>query len=359
MENKTKNTVIGITCIVAIIVLVTSLTFGIVHGLDWQGITKNEDETIESDTTTTGYVNIGFNEQSTNNGMILSHGEAKSASANGTSYTLIATVVPDDSNNKLVDWSLSWLYSTADFEMQNNVYEFIELIVEEDGSNEVEINIIEAFPNHPIVIKATTRQGGFYATCLARYVGFAESMTMDLTPLYDGDILANATTTLDIDFDNYFGVVTDEYVCDYAMFDVTIEAVGSFTAHHIYSSSATNISNDVEVSLSSIANHSTITASVVDGKLVLAATNPITSYVLDRSVGGFTPTLNPNLKVAPDLNGTGLGSIIDITSYKSGAENCYWNITITDTVGGYSTTIQVGIYSDITGVSMSDTEILF
>ena len=359
MENKTKNIVIGITCIVAIIVLVTSLTFGIVQGLDWQEITKNEDETIESDTTTTGCVNFDFNEQTTNNGMILSYGEAKSASGNDTSYTLVATVVPDDSNNKLVDWSLSWLYSTGDFEKQNNVYDFIEMIVENDGSNEAEINIIEAFPNHPIVIKATTRQGGFYATCLARYIGFAESMIVDLTPLYDGDILANATTTFDIDFDKYFGVVTDEYITDFAMFEVTVEAVGSFTAKHVYTTSVTNIVNDVEVSLSAIADHSTITANVVDGKLVLTATNPITSYLLDRSVGGFTPTLNPNLKVAPDLNGTGLGSIVDITSYKSGAENCYWNITITDTVGGYSTTIQVGIYSDITGVSMSDTEILF
>ena len=356
MENKTKNTVVGITCIVAIIVLVTSLTFGIVHGLDWQGITKNEDETIESDTTTTGCVNFDFNEQATNNGMILSYGEAKSASANDTSYTLIATVVPDDSNNKLVDWSLSWLYSTEEFEKQNNVYDFIEMIVEEDGSNEAEINIIEAFPNHPIVIKATTRQGGFYATCLARYIGFAESMTVDLTPLYDGDILANATTTFDIDFDNYFGVVTDEYITDYAMFEVTVEAVGSFTCKRVYSSSVTNTVSEVQVSLSAIADHSTINATVENGKLVLTATNPITSFVRDLSIGGITP----DLRVAPDLGGgTILGSIIDITSYKSGAENCYWNITITDTVGGYSTTIQVGIYSDITGVSISDTEILF
>lgn len=356
MENKTKNTVVGITCIVAIIVLVTSLTFGIIHGLDWQVITKNEDETIESDTTTTGCVNFDFNDQATNNGMILSYGEAKSASANDTSYTLIATVVPDDSNNKLVDWSLSWLYSTEDFEKQNNVYDFIEMIVEEDGSNEVEINIIEAFPDHPIVIKATTRQGGFYATCLARYIGFAESMTVDLTSLYDGDILANATTTFDIDFDNYFGVVTDEYITDFAMFEVTVEAVGSFTCKRVYSSSVTNTVSEVQVSLSAIADHSTINATVENGKLVLTATNPITSFVRDLSIGGITP----DLRVAPDLGGgTILGSIIDITSYKSGAENCYWKITITDTVGGYSTTIQVGIYSDITGVSMSDTEILF
>ena len=356
MENKTKNTVVGITCIVAIIVLVTSLTFGIVHGLDWQGIAKNEDETIESDTTTTGCVNFDFNGQATNNGMILSYGEAKSASANDTSYTLIATVVPDDSNNKLVDWSLSWLYSTGDFEKQNNVYDFIEMIVENDGSNEAEINIIEAFPDHPIVIKATTRQGGFYATCLARYIGFAESMIVDLTPLYDGDILANATTTFDIDFDNHFGVVTDEYITDFAMFEVTVEAVGSFTCKRVYSSSVTNTVSDVQVSLSAIAEHSTINATVENGKLVLTATNPITSFVRDLSIGGITP----DLRVAPDLGGgTILGSIIDITSYKSGAENCYWNITITDTVGGYSTTIQVGIYSDITGVSMSDIEILF
>jgi KDO2-lipid IV(A) lauroyltransferase len=59
-----------------------------------------------------------------------------------------------------------------------------------------------------------------------------------------------------------------------------------------------------------------------------------------------------------DDGGTGLGGVTDITTYLSGAEDCYWSITVKDNYSGVSKTINVGIFSNNQSVALSQGEIL-
>ena len=97
------------------------------------------------------------------------------------------------------------------------------------------------------------------------------------------------------------------------------------------------------VNLADVADLSTITAKVENGKLVLTATKSVTAYYINNSI--------------MDDGGTGLGGVTDITTYLSGAENCYWSITVTDNYSGVSKTINVGIISNNQSVALSQGEI--
>ena len=279
------------------------------------------------------------------NGIKLSMGEAVAASDGTISKTLTATVLPDDSNNKLVDWTVSWLYTDGTFEQSNTVSNYVTVSTASDGSNVATVTAHNAFADHPVLITVTTREGGLKATCIVKYVGLASSISIDTSSLNDGDVSANTITTLDINLSNVFGVVTDEYINDYANFTVSVNPVGIFKASHFISNNVVTNTVEVSVSLIEITDQCNISAKIENGKLVLTSTNSITSYYINNSV--------------VDDGGTGLGGSTDITTYLSGAENCHWEITVTDTYSGISTTISVGIYSENTSVSVSEGDIVF
>lgn len=279
------------------------------------------------------------------NGIKLSMGEAVAASDGTISKTLTATVLPDDSNNKLVDWTVSWLYTDGTFEQSNVVSNYVTISTATDGSNVATVTAHNAFADHPILITVTTREGGLKATCIVKYVGFASSISIDTSSLNDGDVSANTTTTLNINLSNVFGVVTDEYINDYANFTVSVNPVGNFKASHYISNNVMTNTLEVNVSLINVTDQCNISAKIENGKLVLTSTNSVTAYMVNNSV--------------TDDGGTGLGGATDITRYLSGAENCHWEITVTDTYSGISTTISVGIYSENTSVSVSEGDIVF
>ena len=344
METKTKNIIVSIVGIIIALVLIAGLALGIFAGIKKHQETETEDDTTEIEQTTADIVNFEFSEMASKEGIMLSSGEATAAAINFVSHTLTATVLPEDSNNKLVDWTMGWQYPNEAFEKSNNVEEYADLSSEGDGSHVATITIKKAFANHPILIKVTTRDGGLTATCIVRYVGIPTVMNIDTSALNNGDVLTNSTTTLNLSFNNDYGVVTDEYINDYARFSVNVVANGSFKVKRLFANMVMNNVTEGNVNLADVADLSTITAKVENGKLVITSTGSVTAYYINNSV--------------VDDGGTGLGGTTDITTYLSGAEDCYWSITVTDSYSGVSKTINVGIFSNNQSVALSQGEIL-
>lgn len=89
-------------------------------------------------------------------------------------FELFANVQPENATNKEVDFSLSWHINTIDSELLPEEFVFVEQI--EDGDQRVKITILKEFPNSSIVLTATTRDGGYTASCILLYLGTANSI---------------------------------------------------------------------------------------------------------------------------------------------------------------------------------------
>ncbi len=82
---------------------------------------------------------------------------------------LTATILPNDVIDKSVDWSVEWL--------ENNigdsavVTDYVTVIPNSDGSHQAEVRCHRAFTDSVIAITCTTRNGGFTALCMAKYIG--------------------------------------------------------------------------------------------------------------------------------------------------------------------------------------------
>lgn len=135
------------------------------------------------------------------------------------SQTLTATVLPLTAPDRRVDWSVEWLYNA---EGENAVAsDYVQVIPTEDGSLIAEVRCYKAFPNSTIGVKAMTRVGGYSSTCSVNYIGIASSMEIipqGGTEVYDEawgvniiNLEVGATYSFDLEADNIFGNVTDEY----------------------------------------------------------------------------------------------------------------------------------------------------
>lgn len=345
MNTSTKKIVACVSSVVVALAIVAIIVLAALTGFNFNQMSEIDFNADTNESLTADMVSFEFSEMTSEQGIMLSSGEATAAALNFVSHTLTATVLPEDSNNKLVDWTMSWQYTNEEFEQANSVEEYASLTSEGDGSNVATITIKKAFANHPILIKVTTRDGGLTATCIVKYVGVPTVMDIDTSALNDGDVLANSTTTLNLSFNNDYGLVTDEYVSDYARFSVSVVANGTFKVRRMFANMVMNNMTEHDINLADVADLSNLTAKVENGKLVITSTKSVTSYYINNSV--------------VDDGGTGLGGVTDITTYLSGAENCYWSITVTDNYSGVSKTINVGIYSNNTSVALSSSELVF
>ena len=345
MNTSTKKIVACVSSVVVALAIVAIIVLAALTGFNFNQMSEIDFNADTNESLTADMVSFEFSEMTSEQGIMLSSGEATAAALNFVSHTLTATVLPEDSNNKLVDWTMSWQYTNEEFEQANSVEEYASLTSEGDGSNVATITIKKAFANHPILIKVTTRDGGLTATCIVKYVGVPTVMDIDTSALNDGDVLANSTTTLNLSFNNDYGLVTDEYVSDYARFSVSVVANGTFKVRRMFANMVMNNMTEHDINLADVADLSNLTAKVENGKLVITSTKSVTSYYINNSV--------------VDDGGTGLGGVTDITTYLSSAENCYWSITVTDNYSGVSKTINVGIYSNNTSVALSSSELVF
>ena len=322
---------ISFLCVCVLAVGVLGVVFGMNHTSEPVNLATadTQDEIIEYEMT---YAN----------GIELFMSSASQSGYYALEQTINAIVLPHYAVNKEVDWELAWANPTGDFEVQNDVGEFMIIIPESDGSTTATLVVFDSFEGHDIAVTCTTRVSSKCATVLAHYVGIPTEITQD-SSVYS--MLPNSTISPDFYLYNIVSYSTQEYLTNYADFEVSVTPYGTLLLQEVWVSMTEEgiYRNPYEVELSDIVNQCNVTACVVDGKLQISSTNAIESY-WKRAI------LPPNPRPM---------EYCSAYIYCSGVENCYWLVELTDKTSGLSCSFIIKMYSEPESVGFVDNGILF
>ena len=124
--------------------------------------------------------------------MSLSAKTVTRATTNGNvlEQILTATVLPETAENKEVDWAVNW----EDTSRQEIVSSYVMLTTNENGGNVATVTCLKPFTGN-VVITVTTREGGFTASCIVKYVGIPSNMEVDLS---DVNIVTDTDWNVDV-----------------------------------------------------------------------------------------------------------------------------------------------------------------
>lgn len=87
-----------------------------------------------------------------------------------SAYTLTATVTPATVDNKLIDWSVSWVNADSDFAAGKNVTDYVTVTPQSNGSATATVQCKQAFGEQINVMAQSRFNKDAYATCAVDYV---------------------------------------------------------------------------------------------------------------------------------------------------------------------------------------------
>ena len=124
--------------------------------------------------------------------MSLSAKTVTRATTNGNvlEHILTATVLPESAENKAVDWTVNW----EDTSRTEIVSSYVMLTTNENGGNVATVTCVKPFTGN-VIIEVTTREGGFKAQCVCKYVGIPSTMEVDLS---DANIVTDTDWNVDV-----------------------------------------------------------------------------------------------------------------------------------------------------------------
>lgn len=278
--------------------------------------------------------------------LMLSAGAAYTAS-DGERATvtkkITATVLPADAPNKLVDWSVSWCVPIS----EAVVTDYITVVPDSDGSLAASVIAHQGFEGASIYVTATTRVGGFTATCLVVYDGKPETLIIshngvsysdDDTSLMGTHLNLNAGQTyiMDIGLDNTLGAVGSTYGSEY---NVQVNGSGNIRATKKTSYRGTTPTYEtVSISVDEYVAQF-VEASIVNGKLQVVVKKPLTAFyeVVSGNNGAIEWTyLEPHPQASP----------------------CFY-IQISEPTARISNNLYFDIVASVTNVSLSTDTLTF
>ena len=156
-----------------------------------------------------------------------------------------------------MDWTVNW----EDTSRTEIVSSYVMLTTNENGGNVATVTCVKPFTGN-VIIEVTTREGGFTAQCVCKYVGIPSTMEVDLsdaTIVTDTDwnvdvveVSGDQTTSYHaINLSNIFGAPGAEFTPEY---DIVMEAHGGiYTKNTTYDASGALTGTErVEVPLQTI-----------------------------------------------------------------------------------------------------------
>ncbi len=276
------------------------------------------------------------------------------------SKTITATVMPVDAPDKSVDWSLEWCTPIEG----KDISEYLTLTPESDGSLTATITAHKGFEGGSAYVTATTRVGGFTATCLIMYDGAPESLVFvhngkEISSTGMITLTAGTMNEITLNLKNTLGAVGSKYG-DFEIVKVKGQGRFTMTKQYIVNGSVRS-TTDVVFNLEEgtynykdevLGNDLTLTikpedfftASVSGNKLTVKAIKSESSYSSGYPRTGYRFV----------YKGT-------YTDPRSGgvADNCIWYILVKDKVSGKESLLNIDIVSTVTGISLSDTMFTF
>lgn len=279
----------------------------------------------------------------------LSMNAAAVTAANGSvSKTLTAYVYPEDAKNKAVDWTIEWL----DTEETKDISDYLTLVPDSDGSATAQLTCLQAFDGEALVT-VTSREGAFFDTCRVLFVGNPSSVNVscDALSLKSGsfgtyyEIGAGNSYTFDITPDNVFGTVGAE--CNYTF---EVKGHGSFKTQTQYYYTV-NDGKTWEEGTEQTVNIADVTT--------------VSKYepsVFDWSVSGNKLTVNVNCTLesyytSSVRNGNMITYENKFREYTD--DNWYYEVIVTETNSGISTSFKVRPVKTVTNVVLADDIVTF
>lgn len=279
----------------------------------------------------------------------LSMNAAAVTAANGSvSKTLTAYVYPEDAKNKAVDWTIEWL----DTEETKDISDYLTLVPDSDGSATAQLTCLQAFDGEALVT-VTSREGAFFDTCQVLFVGNLTTLSVDCDNLTEKtgsfgkyyEIGASNTYTFDITPGNVFGTVGAE--CNYTF---EVKGHGSFKTQTQYyytvndgktwEEGTEQTVNIADVTTVSKYEPSVFNWSVSGDKLTVTVNCTLESYYTSSVRNGNMITYENRFREYTD-------------------DNWYYEIIVTETNSGVSTSFKVRPVKTVTNVVLADDIVTF
>lgn len=274
-----------------------------------------------------------------------------------------ATVIPDDASNKAVDFLVEWGYTTL--HKDESVTDFVTVKQEYDGSVNATVSCKKAFDTDKIIVKVTTREGGFTARCTVTFLGVATSMNIsstEVTPVSSTErgvyyqLGTKKTYTFNIALDNDFGKVGSKNLT------ATVGAVGNLYFGDEYVNSDSGLgtfSNMKSKPLSTYADRFITSATISENVLtVTVGSDLLESFYSYKESDEYGGTTYYDRVVFKDEYGftSGDGYESNAKANTEAMKSCYFIVTVTDSVSELSETIRIWLVTPVNGVKLDKAE---
>ena len=279
------------------------------------------------------------------------------ASGNSVDVKISATVTPMDAANQAVDFSVAW--GAAPTNGTNAVTDYVTVTPDSDGSTKATVSCKKAFGSDQIIITVTTRDGGYTATCTVTFIGKANNMSITsstLTPKSNSgrgsyfEAGTGQTYDVSVNLSNIFGNVGSKNL------SVKLSGVGSLYFGKYHRVAQGTVYEDIhQIEMSELASKFITSATVSGTTLSVTVGSTImtnyyssmdSSYRYDRYVASGSPFSTGNYNEAVAHN-------------EANIDNCYFTVTVKDSVSGLEQTIKLWPVSSVSGVSLSQDALSF
>ncbi len=297
----------------------------------------------------------------------LSLASASTLAADGAvSKTLTATINPQNASNNKVDWGIKWSNSSK----TETVTDYVTVTPTYDGSTEATVTCLKPFGSEQIIITVTTREGGYSATCVVSFAGRATTIAITSSASLSnnsgrGDyyvLPSSKSTAFTVNLGNAW-----DSVGSYKL-SAEIKAVGSLYFYDSFSdafggSTKTNIH---EVSLADMVNTLKISASVSGNTVTVTTGKPLDSFYYtaaepDNDAGGtwYRESLAWYEDWMADFANYPEEYKTAGTSNLNKIDSCYFELKVTDSVSGLSSSVRFWVGTGVNSVSLSAKELVF
>ena len=234
---------------------------------------------------------------------------------------LTATVIPASAEDKAVDWSVKWEDSTK----TEDVTQYVNVEPQGNGSNKCNVNCYKAFDGK-IIVTVTTRVGGFTADCVVTYIGKPSALEIVPTNLTEKngayELKPNSSYSLELKQTSTLGDVTSGYT----KYVVTMKGTGSviYSYGEAYKSGGFNWYDGSD----EIIAYDTLLSKILTVKATGSYLEISTLAPIEEDFGSLRIIDGGRTKAWSDM-------------FRSYVNDCYIEITVTETNTGLSDTIKI------------------
>ena len=293
-------------------------------------------------------------------------GSAAVTSEKSVEVRIEAYVIPENANNREVDFSVAWGEGAQ--RSAEPVTDYVTVTPESDGSRIATVSCKKAFGDDTIVITVTTRDGGFTANCTVTFEGTPNSLKFvyddrEYSSTEEITVQANAEYSVKLQLVGEFGEAGEKFG-DFEVVSVTMQ--GKFNAKRRgINNGATLYEDTIVIDLEDPYYYSyDITSGGNGSKVTFTA-----SQFMECSIEGDTLKINAlrsetsfSYPSMPPRTGTRVTYESPYYDPRGGGEpsDCRMCVLVKDKVSGVEGLIYIDIVGTaVSGVSLSETELEF